>query len=186
MFFEGSLTWSKAKNQKNSRFFVFFMDCSYMYSKHLTKKQKKLEFFLVFCLTSSKTSFKKTKKNKVFFVFKNLNQKKPKKLKENQKKHLLTWNQNFSKKFWFFGFLVFSRFRKNPFLLKEKSSGPPNKTKKTQGKPKKTSFDLKPKLLHKVLVFWLRFFGFLEDSSHIGRTLPLLVKLFCFNSFFLI
>ena len=36
----------------------------------------------------------------------------------------------------------------------------------------------------KVLVFW--FFGFLEDSSHIGRTLPLLVKLFCFNFFFLI
>ena len=54
-------------------------------------------------------------------VFKNLNQKKQKKLKENQKKHLLTWNQNFSKKFWFFGFLVFSRLSKNPFLLKEKS-----------------------------------------------------------------
>ena len=38
------------------------------------------------------------------------------------------------------------------------------KKQKTQGKPKKTSFDLKPKLLQKVLVFW--FFGFLEVSSH--------------------
>ena len=78
----------KGKKQKNSRFFGFFMDCSYMYSKHLTKKNKKTMYFL---------------------VFKNLNQK---------------------------------------------------KTKKTQGKPKKTSFGLKPKLLQKVLVFC--FFGFLE------------------------
>ena len=40
-------------------------------------------------------------------------QTKPKKLKENQKKHLSTWNQNFSINFWFFGygFLVFSKIR---------------------------------------------------------------------------
>ena len=73
------------------------------------KKTKKTWVFLVFCLSSTKASFKKNKKPKVFLVFKNLNQKKTKKLKENQKK---------------------------------------------------TSFDLKPKLLQKVLVFW--FFGFLE------------------------
>ena len=97
------------------------------------EKTKKPWVFLVFCLSSTKASFKKPKKPRFFLVFKNLNQKKTKKLKEN---------------------------------------------------PKKPSFDLKPKLLQKVLVFW--FFGFLEDSSHIGRTLPLLVKLFCFNFFFLI
>ena len=73
------------------------------------KKPKKPWVFLFFCLSSTKASFKKPKKHKVFLVFKNLNQKKTKKLKENQKK---------------------------------------------------TSFDLKPKLLQKVLVFC--FFGFLE------------------------
>ena len=74
------------------------------------KNQKKPWVFLVFCLSSTKASFKKPKKTQGFFlVFKNLNQKKTKKLKENQKT---------------------------------------------------TSFDLKPKLLQKVLVFW--FFGFLE------------------------
>ena len=36
--------------------------------------------------------------------------------------------------------------------------------KKLKENQKKTSFDLKPKLLQKVLVFW--FFGFLEVSSH--------------------
>ena len=56
-----------------------------------------------------------------FLVFKNLNQKNQKNSRKTKKKHLLTWNQNFSKKFCFFGFLVFSRFCKNPFLLKEKS-----------------------------------------------------------------
>ena len=38
------------------------------------------------------------------------------------------------------------------------------KTKKLKENQKKPSFDLKPKLLQKVLVFW--FFGFLEVSSH--------------------
>ena len=38
------------------------------------------------------------------------------------------------------------------------------KNKKLKEHQKKQSFDLKPKLLQKVLVFW--FFGFLEVSSH--------------------
>ena len=132
-FLKEALVEERQKTKKTQGFFGFFMDSSYISSKHLTKKTKKPWVFLVFCLSSTKASFKKPKKPKVFLVFKNLNQKKTKKLKENQRK---------------------------------------------------PSFDLKPKLLQKVLVFW--FFGFLEDSSHIGRTLPLLVKLFCFNFFFLI
>ena len=83
-----------------------------MYSKHLTKKnKKKLEFFWFFAFLQVRLPSKNQKNPRFFLVFKNLNQKKQKKLKENQKK---------------------------------------------------TSFDLKPKLLQKVLVFW--FFGFLEVS----------------------
>ena len=87
-------------------------------------------------------------------VFKNLNQKKPKKLKENQKKPSFDLKPKLLQKvlvFWFFGFL-------------EVSFGFKNLNKKTQGKPKKKSSDLKPKLLQKVLFFC--FFGFLEVSSH--------------------
>ena len=50
----------------------------------------------------------KTKKPNVFLFFR---ESKPKKPKNSRK--TLTWNQNFSKKFCFFGFLVFSRFRKH-------------------------------------------------------------------------
>ena len=103
----------RQKTKKTQGFFVFLVRClEYMYEQSM-KKTKKPWVFLVFCLFSTKTSFKKPKKPRFFLVFKNLNQKKTKKLKENQKK---------------------------------------------------TSFDLKPKLLQKVLVFW--FFGFLEVSSH--------------------
>ena len=140
-FFEGSLTWSKAKNKKLKVFLVFSWIVHTCILNIWPKNQKNLEFFWFFAFLQVRLPSKNQKNPRFFLVFKNLNQKKPKKLKENQKKkHLLTWNQNFSKKFWFFGFLVFSRFRKNPFLLKEKSSGPPNKTKKTQGKPKKNIF----------------------------------------------
>ena len=83
-----------------------------MYEQSM-KKTKKLEFFCFFALLQVRLPSKNQKKQVFFLVFKNLNQKKTKKLKENQKK---------------------------------------------------TSFDLKPKLLQKVLVFW--FFGFLEVSSH--------------------
>ena len=83
-----------------------------MYSKHLTKKTKKLEFFWYFAFLQQRLPSKNQKKTMFFLVFKNLNQKK-------------------------------------------------TNSRKTQ---KKTSFDLKPKLLQKVLLFW--FFGFLEVSSH--------------------
>ena len=74
------------------------------------KKTKKTLSFFGFWPCFNLGFLQKTKKKQGFFlVFKNLNQKKTKKFKENQKK---------------------------------------------------TSFDLKPKLLQKVLVFW--FFGFLE------------------------
>ena len=75
------------------------------------KTKKNLSFF-GFLPYFNLGFLQKTKKTKVFFlVFKNLNQKKQKNSRKTQKKHLWTWNQNFSKKFCFFGFLVFSRFR---------------------------------------------------------------------------
>ena len=113
-FFEGSLSWSKAKNQKNSRFFLVFSWILHTFLLNIwPKKTKNLEFFWFFALLQLRLPSKNQKNPSFFLVFKNLNQKKPKKLKENQKK---------------------------------------------------PSFDLKPKLLQKVLVFW--FFGFLEVSSH--------------------
>ena len=74
------------KNQKNLEFFWF----SHFFNHHFIQKTKKtLSFFSFFKV--------KTKKKQ-----KNLG-----KTKKNQ-----TWasDQTFSEKFWFFGFLVFSRF----------------------------------------------------------------------------
>ena len=67
--------------------------------------------------------------------------------------------------FWFFALLQLrlpSKNQKNPrfFLVFKNLNQKKKKLKETQKKP---SFDLKPKLLQKVLVFW--FFGFLEVSS---------------------
>ena len=60
--------------------------------------------------TSSKSSSKKTKNLEFFWFFQGHDQKKPKKLEENQKNQTWASDQTFSEKFWFFGFLVFSRF----------------------------------------------------------------------------
>ena len=87
-------------------------------------------------------------------VFKNLNQKKTKKLKENPKKTSFDLKPKLLQKvlvFWFFGFL-------------EVSFGFKNLNKKTQGKPKKTIFWPETKTSPKSFVFC--FFGFLEVSSH--------------------
>ena len=160
------------------------MDCSYMYSKHLTKKPKKPWVFLVFCLSSSKTSFKKPKNPRFFLVFKNLNQKKTKKTQGKPKKNIFWPETKTSPKS--FGFLVFSRFRKNPFLLKEKSSGPPNKTKKTQGKQKKKHLSTWNQNFS--INFWFFGYGFLvfskirhilANSASFSKTL--LFQLFLFD-----
>ena len=72
-------------------------------------------------------------------------------------------NQNFLEKFWFqvkrWFFLVFLEFFWFFLVFKNLNQKKPKKLKENQKKP---SFDLKPKLLQKVLVFW--FFGFLEVS----------------------
>ena len=112
-FLKEVLLEERQKTKKTQGFFVFLVRClEYMYEQSM-KKPKNLEFFWFFALLQVRLPSKNQKNPRFFLVFKNLNQKKQKKLKENQKK---------------------------------------------------TSFDLKPKLLQKVLVFW--FFGFLEVSSH--------------------
>ena len=118
-FFEGSLVLleERQNTKKTQGFFGCLVRClEHMYEQSMKKPKKNLEFFCFFCffaLLQVRLPSKKQKNPSFFLVLKNLNQKNPKKLKENQKK---------------------------------------------------TSFDLKPKLLQKVLVFW--FFGFLEVSSH--------------------
>ena len=82
-----------------------------MSSKNLSKKPKKTWVFLVFWLTSSKSSSKKPKKPWVFFsFFKVMTKKNQKNSRKTKKKQTWASNQTFSEKFWFFGFLVFSRF----------------------------------------------------------------------------
>ena len=90
-----------------------------MSSKNLSKNQKRPEFFLVFCLTSSKSSFKKTKKPWVFLVFSRSWPKKNKKTRGKPKKTNMSLRPNILWKVLFFGFfgflelfwfLVFSRF----------------------------------------------------------------------------
>ena len=76
-------------------------------------------------------------------------------------------NQKNLEFFWFFALLQLrlpSKNQKNQrffLVFKNLNQKKPKKLKENQKKP---SFDLKPKLLQKVLVFW--FFGFLEVSSH--------------------
>ena len=80
-------------------------------------------------------------------------------------KHLTKKTKNLEF-FWFFALLQLrlpSKNQKNPrFFLVFKNLN--QKNKKNSRKTKKKSFDLKPKLLQKVLFFW--FFGFLDVSSH--------------------
>ena len=107
--------WLKTcEKPKKLRSFLFFcMDCFYMCSKNMSKKPKKTWVFLVFLayFKYSKSSSKKPKKPWVFLVFSRSWPKKTKKNSRKTKKNQ-TWasDQTFSEKFWFFGFLVFSRF----------------------------------------------------------------------------
>ena len=50
VFLKEALVEERQKNKNNQGVFGFFMDSSYISSKHLTKKQKKLEFFCFFAL----------------------------------------------------------------------------------------------------------------------------------------
>ena len=152
VFLKEALVEERQKTKKTQGFLFFSWILHTFLLNIWPKNQKNLDFFLCFALLQLRFPSKNQKNQGFFLVFKNLNQKK---LKEHQKKHLLTWNQNFSKKFWFFGFLEVSFGFKN---LNQK------KTKKLKENQKKQSSDLKPKLLQKVLFFW--FFGFLEVSSH--------------------
>ena len=88
------------------------MDCFYMSSKNLSKKPKKTWVFLVFWLTWSKSSSKKNKKKTLSFFsfFKVMTKKNQKNSRKTKKKQTWASDQTFSEKFWFFGFLVFSRF----------------------------------------------------------------------------
>ena len=76
--------WLRNEKPKNLEFFGF----SHFFNHHFIQKTKNLEFF----------------------VFSRSRQKKNKKPRQNKKKETWASDQTFSEKFWFFGFLVFSRF----------------------------------------------------------------------------
>ena len=99
------------KNQKNPRFFLVFKNLNQKKTKKLKENQKKTSFDLKPKLLQKVLVFWFFGFLEVSFGFKNLNQKKQKNSRKTKKNNLLTWNQNFSKKFCFFCFLVFSRFR---------------------------------------------------------------------------
>ena len=87
------------------------MDCCYMSSKNLSKNQKRPEFFWFFALLQVRVPSKNQKTLSFFWVFSRSWPKKNKKNSRKTKKNQ-TWasDQTFSEKFWFFGFLVLSRF----------------------------------------------------------------------------
>ena len=122
-------------------------------------KTKKTLFFFVFLKEVLLEVRQKTKKNSSFFCF--LVRCLEYMYEQSMKK---TKNLEF---FWFFALLQVrlpSKNKKPKVFLVFKNLNQKKKTKKLKENQKKTSFDLKPKLLQKVLVFW--FFGFLEVSSH--------------------
>ena len=75
--------------------------------------------------------------------FQGHDQKKPKNSRKTKKKQTWTSDQTFSEKFWFFGFLVFSRFRRTSqpfdFSLGERPWGKTKNLNKTK-KPKNQNF----------------------------------------------
>ena len=136
-----------------------------MSSKNLSKNQKRPKFFWFFALLQVRVPSKKPKKPWVFLVFSRSWPKKTKKLEENQKKPNMSLRPNILWKvlvFWFFGFLVLSRFFGFPHGLfpKEKSNSwlvPLNLEKNQKTK--------KPKLFRECLVWGSCFFLFWFSSS---------------------
>ena len=114
------------------------MDCCYMSSKNLSKNQKRPEFFWFFALLQVRVPSKNQKNLEFFSFFKVMTKKKQKNSRKTKKKKTWASDQTFSEKFWFFGFLVFSRFGLSP---KEKSNSwlVPLNLEKTK-KPKNQNF----------------------------------------------
>ena len=96
-----------------------------------------------------------------------MTKKNKKKSRKTKKKQTWASDQTFSEKFWFFGFLVFSRFRGTSQLFDFSLGEKPWENQKTSRKPK----NQKPKLFRECLVWgsclfflvFLEFFGFLKE-----------------------
>ena len=109
-FFEGTLTWSKAKNQKKTVFFGWvFGQILRRHVKTIHATKQKTWVFLFFH-NSLTIDLSKKQKPWDFLVCSRSPQKKPKNLEENQKKQTLASDQTISEKFCFFVFFVFSVF----------------------------------------------------------------------------
>ena len=112
----------KGKKTKKLKVFLVFSWIVHTFLLNIWPKNQKTWVFLFFALLQFRLPSKNQKKPKVFCFLENLKPKKPnvflffresKPKKPKNSRKTLTWNQNFSKKFCFFGFLVFSRFRKH-------------------------------------------------------------------------
>ena len=170
------------KNQKNSGFFWFFawivVTCLL---KICPKTKKDLSCFGFFSLISSKSSFKKPNKPWFFLVCLRSWPKKTKKTRGKQKKQTWASDQTFSEKFWFFGFLVFSRFFGFPHGLspKEKSNSwlVPLNLKRTK-KPKNQNFSENVWCEAHVWFFWVFLEFFLVFFGHDLEKLKKKLKVF--------
>ena len=99
------------KTKKTQGFFWFLGVCGFSFFLAAQWKTKKTLSFFGFSQFFNHHFIQKTKKTLSFFgFFKVKTKKKQKKLGKTQKKQTWASDQTFSEKFWFFGFLVFSRF----------------------------------------------------------------------------
>ena len=104
--------WLKTcEKPKKIRSFLFFcLDGFYMSSENLSKNQKRPEFFGFFALLQVRVPSKNQKNLEFFKFFQGHDKKNKKNSRKTKKKQTWTSDQTFSEKFWFFVFLVFSRF----------------------------------------------------------------------------
>ena len=77
----------------------------------MQKTKKELSFFWFFALLQVRVPSKNQKTLSFFSFFKVMTKKKQKNSRKTKKNQTWASDQTFSEKFWFFGFLVFSRFR---------------------------------------------------------------------------